>query len=130
MKCILISVMLIFFYSSEAQIDSSLINTKIDSSLYQRMNSLKLSKYRGKRIKCLLRNEVFKPFLAKRYIDAGRIGVLDAIVLEYDKNTHVFIVIKSFKHINRINKLRNWDFNLVKREKIKSIEIILYRPGL
>ena len=94
------------------------------------MISVKLSKYKGKSISCFLKNELFKSFFEQTYSDGGRIGVLNAVVLEYDMHTIVFIKIKSFKHVNQVDKFRKWDFNLVKKEKIESIEIFIEQPRL
>lgn len=130
MKYLFIIASIFIFNASKAQVDSILISTQTDSSLYKKMNSVKLSKYKGKSISCFLKNKLFKPFLVQKYSDGGRIGVLNAVVLEYDKHTIVFIKIKSFKHVNQVDKFRKWDFNLVKKEKIESIEIFIEHPRL
>ena len=130
MKYLFIVASIFIFDVSKAQVDSIVISTQTDSSLYKKMSSVKLSKYEGKSISCFLKNELFKSFLGQKYSDGGRIGVLNAVVLEYDKNTIVFIKIKSFKHVNQVDKFRKWDFNLVKKEKIESIEIFIEQSRL
>jgi hypothetical protein len=99
--------------------------TKSDSTLYYSLKAQNLIKYKGKSIKKLLKNKIVSSFSCKRYIDGGRIGQLAAVVFEFEKNVRLFIEIESFKHVSAINKDRNWDFNLVKREKIKSVEIFI-----
>lgn len=118
-------ISVIIINTSKAQTDNSLFHNRTDSSLYKRINSLDLNKYKGKCINRLLKNEIIRSFLTKRYIDASRIGVLDAVILEYAENVNVYIEIKTFKHVNRIDKLRNWDFELLKKEKIKSIKVYI-----
>jgi len=128
MKYLFISVSIFIFNTSKAQDDSILISKPTDSSLYKKMSSVKLYKYEGKSINRFLKNKLFKSFLVQTYSDGGRIGVLNAVVLEYGRYTSVFIKVKSFKHVNQVDKFRKWDFNLVKKEKIESIEIFIEQP--
>lgn len=99
---------------------------ELDSTLYKKFDSLDIERFKGRKLKSLLKENLLKDFISYRYVDGSRIGSLAAVVLIYDHNTRIFIDLETpFKNLERDNPNRNWNFRQVKKERIKNLEILL-----
>lgn len=122
MKYLLMAICILSLSRSNAQDNNAELKSR-DSTLYLKFISQKLHRYEGRTIKYLLKNSLFKNYLKQRYMDGSRIGQLKAVDLEYEGELILYIELKTFKHVTRIDKTRSWDFNLVKKEKIKKLTV-------
>jgi hypothetical protein len=94
--------------------------TKSDSLLIEKIKKANAKNYIGKLLNDYLSNEVLKKYKEWLPVDEPP-GKIYAIILSYAKNVWVEVIFDGIHHQKKFNIKGQWNFTLLKKEKIYNI---------